>query len=143
MLISVAALAFAVAGTMALRPTYEAYRWDCLKVGDTFTGFHCISFEREEAPPPVDGKVLDLPPITEVVPDGKTAITIAVAVLVPLYGSKTIRSEAPFQATLQDTTWTVVGRLPPASIWSTTLGGVANVQIDRRDGRIIKVWHTM
>src|ERR1041384_2435518 len=46
-LISVAALTFAVAGIMALRPTYETYRWDCLKVGDTFTGFCCISLERE------------------------------------------------------------------------------------------------
>jgi hypothetical protein len=43
------------------------------------------------------------------VPDAATAIGIAAAVWVPIYGKKQIDSEKPYIATLKGDVWTVVG----------------------------------
>jgi hypothetical protein len=71
------------------------------------------------------------------VPDAQTAITIAVAVWMPLYGEKEIASEKPYQAVLTDGRWTVTGSLPKDRV-----GGVATAVIAKRDGRIITIYHT-
>lgn len=71
------------------------------------------------------------------VPDADTAIRIAVAVLEPIYGKDEIAGEAPFTATLNDGVWRVQGSLPEPF----TLGGVALVEITKRDGRIVRVSH--
>jgi hypothetical protein len=70
------------------------------------------------------------------VPDERTAILIAEAVLMPIYGVEEIKQERPFKATLSSGVWTVVGSLPAGSI-----GGVAIVEISKRDGRIVRVSH--
>jgi hypothetical protein len=70
------------------------------------------------------------------VPDEKTAIAIAEAVLKPVYGDEHIRGEEPFHATLKGDVWTVDGYLPP-----NMAGGVATVQINRIDGRILYMMH--
>ena len=44
------------------------------------------------------------------VPDSKTAVKIAEAVLIPVYGENQIESERPFEATLKDNIWTVIVR---------------------------------
>ena len=72
------------------------------------------------------------------VPDEKTAITIAEAVLKPVYGDEQIRSEEPFHATLKGDVWTVDGYLPPNP---NIAGGVATVHISRTDGRILYMMH--
>jgi len=46
------------------------------------------------------------------VPDSQTAVKIAEAVLIPVYGEKQIRSEEPFTAELKGAVWTVGGTLP-------------------------------
>jgi hypothetical protein len=70
------------------------------------------------------------------VPDEKTAIAIAEAVLKPVYGDEQIRSEEPFHATLKDDVWTIDGYLP-----ADNFGGVATVRLSRIDGRILYMMH--
>jgi hypothetical protein len=71
------------------------------------------------------------------VPNEETAIRIAEAVLTPIYGADVISHERPFTATLRDGLWTVVGSSHPG-----TVGGVALVQISRKDGHIQRVTHS-
>src|SRR6266850_2616183 len=70
------------------------------------------------------------------VPDEKTAIRIAEAVLSPIYGEDKIRNEKPFVASLKRGVWTVQGSLPKG--WA---GGVAIAEISKSDGRILRVSH--
>lgn len=75
-------------------------------------------------------------PKAALVPNEATAISIAVAVLEPIYGSENIKRQRPLHAKLENGTWHVQGTLPPNS-----LGGVAEVWIARDDGRILRVTH--
>ena len=70
------------------------------------------------------------------VPDQRTAVSIAEAVLVPIYGDKVIREKTPLRATLRDGTWIVAGTLPRGYV-----GGVATIEINKDDGRILRVSH--
>ena len=70
------------------------------------------------------------------VPDETTAIAVAEAVLVPIYGRDKIQSERPFHAKLESGTWTVEGSLPEGRE-----GGVATVKLLKSDGRILFVIH--
>lgn len=47
-----------------------------------------------------------------------------------------IQDERPFNATLKDEVWTVTGSLPDGMA-----GGVAEVRVLKRDGRILGVSH--
>jgi hypothetical protein len=69
------------------------------------------------------------------VPDEQTAIKIAEAVLIPIYGSQKVAAERPFHAHLDGNIWTIEGTL------HSELGGVATVRIARSDGRILSVTH--
>ena len=70
------------------------------------------------------------------VPDSQTAIRIAEAVWIPIYGEKQISTEKPFKAVLRDDTWLVTGTLPAGFN-----GGTAEAEISKRDGRILRVIH--
>ncbi len=70
------------------------------------------------------------------VPDSATAVRIAVAVWIPIYGEREIMSEQPFIAKLEKGVWTVTGTLPAGY-----LGGTAIARISKRDGRILLVIH--
>lgn len=70
------------------------------------------------------------------VPDAETAITIAVAVWIPIYGEAQIAQEKPYTAVLLNGIWTVQGSLP-----KEMLGGVAIAEISKIDGRVIRVSH--
>jgi hypothetical protein len=70
------------------------------------------------------------------VPDSATAVAIAVAVWIPIYGRDQIRTEAPYGAQLKADRWVVTGSLPP-----NTIGGVALAEIAKSDGRILRVSH--
>ena len=70
------------------------------------------------------------------VPDQATAVRIAEAILVPIYGEELIKSERPFRATLKEGIWTVVGTLP-----QRFAGGAAVVRLAKADGRILFVIH--
>jgi hypothetical protein len=71
-----------------------------------------------------------------VVPDEATAIAIAEAVLIPVYGKDKILSERPFKAKLEKGVWTVYGFLPEG--W---IGGTAQVKIDKAHGAILGLTH--
>jgi hypothetical protein len=71
------------------------------------------------------------------VPDEKTAVAVAQAVLTPIYGEAKLAQEKPFHAVLDDKdVWTVEGSLPAGQV-----GGVAMVRLSRRDGHILSVTH--
>jgi hypothetical protein len=71
------------------------------------------------------------------VPDAETAIAIAVAVWTSIYGRKQIESEKPYKAVLIGGTWHVSGSLPAGY----DVGGVAEAEIAKEDGRILRVIH--
>lgn len=71
------------------------------------------------------------------VPDEITAIRIAEAVWIPIYGEEQINREKPFKAILKNGIWTVEGSLREGS----AKGGVAVAEITKTDGRIIRVSH--
>lgn len=78
------------------------------------------------------------------VPDSKTAVAIAEAVLMPVYGKEHIESERPFVATMKMDVWTVTGTLHCADGkggLTVCLGGVAVVRISKSDGRILYMLH--
>ncbi|MBU1043938.1 MAG: YbbC/YhhH family protein [Candidatus Omnitrophica bacterium] len=66
----------------------------------------------------------------------QTAISIAVAVWVPIYGQENIENEKPYKAILKDDVWYVSGSLPEG--W---LGGVAEAEIDKKTGKILRISH--
>jgi hypothetical protein len=71
------------------------------------------------------------------VPDEETAIAIAVAVWNPIYGKDQIANEKPYNASLSNGVWTVMGSLPKKN----SLGGVAEADISKNGGRILRVIH--
>jgi NTF2 fold immunity protein len=79
------------------------------------------------------------------VPDSATAVKIAEAVLIPVYGKEKIESERPFKATLENGVWTVNGTLycPDGKGGVTTdcVGGTAEVKLSKADGRVLKMIH--
>ena len=70
------------------------------------------------------------------VPDAATAIKIAIAVWEPIYGRKQIRRQRPIVATLRGGVWLVRGSLPRGAV-----GGVAEADISKRDGRVSRIIH--
>lgn len=70
------------------------------------------------------------------VPDTITAIKIAEAIWLPIYGEKIYISK-PFKAELIDNNiWKVTGTL------HTAKGGVPYIEIQKSDCKILKVYHT-
>ena len=70
------------------------------------------------------------------IPDSLTAVRVAAAILYPIYGQNQIREELPLVASLSGSVWTVHGSLPAHSV-----GGVAEIQLAKRDARVIRVTH--
>jgi hypothetical protein len=74
------------------------------------------------------------------VPNAETAMRIAEAVWIPIYGAKLIEAEKPFQARLlKGDIWRVEGTFKGAK--GRIAGGVALAEIAKDDGRIIRVIH--
>lgn len=69
------------------------------------------------------------------VPDKITAIRIAEAIWEPIYG-KSIYRKRPYVVKLKANTWIVEGNLPLNSE-----GGVPYIEIQKEDGKILKVMH--
>lgn len=69
------------------------------------------------------------------VPDESTAIKIAEAIWLPIYGDK-IQENKPFRASLSgDSIWVVTGTV------HTSEGGVPFALIQKKDGKILDVYH--
>ncbi len=71
------------------------------------------------------------------VPDAQTAIRIATAILIPIYGEKAVEAEMPYTAELKNGVWTVAGTLPPNCV-----GGVSVVLISQKDGKVLYFYST-
>jgi hypothetical protein len=72
------------------------------------------------------------------VPDAETAAKISEVVLVRIYGETQTNLEKPLKARLRGDVWIVEGTMPPKM-----LGGVAEVHISKKDGRILFLTHGM
>lgn len=70
------------------------------------------------------------------IPDQETAIRVAEAVWIPIYGKEQIESEKPFKAMLTKGVWTVEGSLSEGAE-----GGVALIEISKKNGCILRVIH--
>jgi ketosteroid isomerase-like protein len=99
--------------------------------------WQAIAWQATKIPPkePKTEKHSYVPP-KGFVPDSDTAIRLALAVWTPIYGEKQLTSEKPFRAQLRGDTWFVNGSLPKG--WD---GGVVEAEIDKRDGKILRVSH--
>ena len=76
-------------------------------------------------------------PVINYVPTEKVACQIAEVILKPIYGEEHIKKQMPFKATLvKDSVWVVVGVQKEIEI-----GGVASIEIQKRDCKILKVSH--
>lgn len=74
-------------------------------------------------------------PHGDLIPDEKTAITVAEAIWLPIFG-KRIYEQKPFVAFLMDgKVWLVSGTL------KTEIGGVVSIKIQKSDGKILEVLH--
>ena len=69
------------------------------------------------------------------VPDQETAIKIAEAIWVPIYGDDVL-NEKPYVAKLVGNVWVVRGSLPPQF-----LGGTAYIEIRKSDCTVLNVTH--
>ena len=75
------------------------------------------------------------------VSDEKTAIAIADAILLPIYGSEELSKEKPLVAGLKNGVWSVSGSFPNDPEGTMRVGGTVEVEISQRDGRILRVSH--
>ena len=74
------------------------------------------------------------------VPDEATAVRIAEAVFIPIYGEKQVKSEGPFYARAEGDHWVVTGTLPSSRKPNELLfGGSMTVEINRETGCILDV----
>lgn len=69
------------------------------------------------------------------VPNENTAIKIAEAILVPIFGERVL-AERPFVASLKEGVWLVRGHIPKGQE-----GGVAEVRLSKQDAKILSVLH--
>jgi len=69
------------------------------------------------------------------VPNEETAIKIAEAIWLPIYGENIYRKQ-PFEAKLENEVWIVNGSLPQG--WK---GGVPYIKIRKSDCKVLKVEH--
>lgn len=69
------------------------------------------------------------------VPNEETAIKIAEAIWLPLYG-ESIYQKKPFKARLENEIWIVEGSMP-----LEMKGGVPYIEIQRSDCKVLKVTH--
>ncbi len=76
------------------------------------------------------------------VPDAQTAVRIAEAVIVPIYGDALLQREKPLAAELKETgVWVVRGSPPPDALKAGWRGGVVLVEISKASGCILRVTH--
>lgn len=82
------------------------------------------------------------------VPDAATALKIAEPALIKTYGKRVIDNERPLTAELKDGIWSVYGTLcctdrngHRSCEEHMCLGGVADLKLRQRDGKILSIIH--
>ena len=87
-------------------------------------------------------RLLQKKPKDGYVPNASTAVRIAEAVLIPVYGAKQIGYEKPFNATLDGDVWTISGTLHcKTTATSICVGGTAVVQLSKSTGEVLMLVH--
>jgi len=71
------------------------------------------------------------------VPDERTAIAVAEAILFPIYGEKHIRDQRPYVVKHAQGKWTIEGSLPSGFV----VGGTFHIVIRQRDAQILEIGH--
>jgi hypothetical protein len=71
------------------------------------------------------------------VPTETTAVTIAEAIAIAIYGEEQIAAQRPLKAILRKDVWTVQGTPPSGAV----AGGVVEVRISKKDARVLSVTH--
>ena len=84
------------------------------------------------------------------VPDERTAVAIAEAILIPIYGEKAVHDQRPYEVKLVDKRWIVTGSLrgggsPTSTVEgkfiTSVVGGTFHITISQKDARIIDIGH--
>jgi hypothetical protein len=80
----------------------------------------------------------------DAVPNEETALIIAEAILISAYGGDVLFTK-PFCATYDKfrKAWIVTGKLPEPPEGQFINGGVPEIVIRKRDGKIMKIYHGM
>jgi len=78
---------------------------------------------------------LDKKQVKEYVPDENTAKKIAEAIWFPIYG-ESVLNQKPYKAELKGNVWIVTGTLS-----DSIDGGVAYIEIQKSDCKVLKVTH--
>ena len=94
-----------------------------------------VGFGAAYSQEPRETKELSVKPNDGFVPNAETAVKIAEAVLIPVYGERKISEERPFKATRQGDMWRVTGTLNCGS--PNCVGGTAVVRISKATGEIL------
>lgn len=78
----------------------------------------------------------------DAVPNSETAKKIAFAVLVPIYGNS-IYKQSPLQCNLvKDSIWVVTGSMPKSKPGGPVFsGGVAYIEIQKKDCKVLRITH--
>jgi hypothetical protein len=85
------------------------------------------------------GNVDRVQPVRGVIASATTAQEVALAYLKPIYGEKIIARELPLRATLADGIWTIVGSPPTGR--GAFVGGLAEIKLCQRNGRVLSIIH--
>ena len=72
-----------------------------------------------------------------VIPDEITAVRVAEAVFLPVFGQEEVAKYQPYHAQLKDGVWTVYGTLKTGS-----RGGTPMAEIQKGDGKVLQIWHS-
>jgi hypothetical protein len=75
------------------------------------------------------------------IPNAETAIAVARAVLIPIYGADTIRREEPLIAEQKADRWIVRGTLNCGRGRDECIWDTAEIEIAKNDGHIFRITH--
>lgn len=76
-------------------------------------------------------------PSQGIIPDEATAVRVAEAVFPPIFGHEEVNKYLPYHAHLNNGVWEVYGTLKEGS-----RGGTPQMTIQKKDGKVIEVWHS-
>jgi hypothetical protein len=83
------------------------------------------------------GETADLKPGNGFIPDAGSAASLAHVILSVIYGAEQVSRQQPLTATESAGVWRVLGQRPRG-----TVGGVAEIDISRIDGQVLRVSHS-
>jgi hypothetical protein len=81
------------------------------------------------------------PPRSGFAPDTTTAVAVAEAVLIPIYGRKQIDDKRPLKVRLEGSTWIITATLHCGPGEPICPGGTAEVKLSKQSGAILFLTH--